>query len=68
MPEVRFAIDAPPKERESAPAQVRRQRGQSNFPFGPVGVREQRRQPFRANELEMSNTPRRRENDNKTDA
>lgn len=69
MSDVHSKGDMSRPDRESVGAvRIRRQRGHSNWPFGPVGIRQERRSPFRANELDMTNTPRRRWNDPKTDA
>jgi hypothetical protein len=46
-----------------APTAPARGRGVSSWPFGPVGVREERRQPYRANDVSMSAAPRRRWSD-----
>lgn len=68
MSDIPFLKDGQPSSTEKPGlAGIRRQRGQSTWPFGPVGVRQERRRPFRANDLEMSNTPRRRATDHKTD-
>lgn len=33
---------------------LKRVRGKSSWPFGPVGIRGERRKPFRANEFSLS--------------
>ncbi len=68
MQDTRFPIDARPSDYDSGGvAKVQRQRGQSSWPFGPVGIRERRRDPFRANELGLTNSPRRRWTDRKAE-
>lgn len=69
MSDVQSNNDFRRPDRESVGvARIRPNRGQSNWPFGPVGIRQERRNPFRSNEMDMTNTPRRRWNDPKTDA
>ena len=67
MRDTQFEPEAKKQDRLSA-VSLQRTRGKSSFPFGPVGVRQERRKAFRANELSMSNAsmvphPRRRETD-----
>ena len=68
MQDISCSLDAPKLDPDSARVvQIKRQRGLSSWPFGPVGVREERRKPFRANEMSLANTPRRRSTDLKPD-
>jgi hypothetical protein len=38
-------------------------RAHDTWPFGPVGIRQERRKPYRSNEMSMGQTPRRRWSD-----